>query len=43
MKPGIKCLKCGKIGHIAEVKDLMVLEQLVKTLPRDIGIFVVER
>ena len=32
-----------KCTSIAEVKDLMVLEQLVRTLLRDIGIFVVVR
>ena len=32
-----------KCETIAEVKDLIVMEQLVKTLPGDIGIFVVER
>ena len=32
-----------KCETITEVKDLIVMEQLVKTLPGDIGIFVVER
>lgn len=33
----------GKCNTMAEVRDLIVMEQLVKTMSEDIGIFVAER